>query len=61
MIISVNIRSYLIVHARSHKTTKYLWDKLKSLYESSSMSRRMLLRNRLNAIEMEEGESVSIH
>jgi hypothetical protein len=61
IIISVNMRSYLIVHARSHKTTKYLWDKLKSLYESSSMSRRTLLRNRFNACEMVEGESVSTH
>jgi hypothetical protein len=40
------------------KTSKELWDKLKSLYESSSLSRRMLLRNKLNACRMAEGESV---
>jgi hypothetical protein len=59
MIISVNLRSSLVVHARSCKTAKDLWDNLKSLYESLSMSRRMLLRNKLNACRMAEGESVS--
>jgi hypothetical protein len=59
MIISINLRSSLVVHVRDCKTTKELWDKLKSMFESSSMSQRMFLRSKLNTCKMDEGESVS--
>jgi hypothetical protein len=61
MIISINLRSSLLVHVRDCKTTKELWDKLKCLFESSSMSRRMFLIRKLNTYNMDEGESISYY
>jgi hypothetical protein len=58
MIIIINLRSYLVVHARDCKTAKELWDKMKSMFESLSMSQRMFLRIKLNMYMMVEGESI---
>jgi hypothetical protein len=60
-IILDGVRDHLIPHLAEKKTTKEMWDALKSLYEAKNENRKMALRDKLHSARMAKGESVATY
>ncbi|KAF6149797.1 hypothetical protein GIB67_017530 [Kingdonia uniflora] len=50
-----------LANVAREKTTKGVWEKLKSLYQTKSLSNRLYLKERLHTLKMNEGTSVGDH
>ena len=51
----------VLLNVSEEDTTKKLWDKLGSLYQSKSMVNNLFLRNKLYLLRMNDGDSVIEH
>jgi hypothetical protein len=60
-IILDGVKDHLIPHLAEKKTTKEMWDALKSLYEAKNENRKMALRDKLHSARMAKGESVATY
>ena len=58
-IILDGVRDHLIPHLAEKKTTKKMWDALKSLFEAKNENRKMALKAKLHDTKMGKEESVS--
>jgi ligand-binding SRPBCC domain-containing protein len=57
-IILDKVKYHLIPHLIEKKTTKEMWDALKSLYEAKNENQKMALRDKIHGARMAKGESV---
>ena len=51
----------LILNVSGEDSTKKMWDKLGSLYQSKSMVNKLFLRKKLYLLRMSDGSSVTEH
>jgi len=51
-IILDGVKDHVVPHIAEKETTKEMWDTLKTLYQHTSMQRKMLLENKLRSYQM---------
>ena len=52
VLIRMSIKDNIIPHIRNSKMSKYTWDKLKGLYETSDSNRILFLKTKLLSMKM---------
>jgi len=53
------VKDHLIPHLAEKKTAKEMWDALTKLYQSDNQNQKLALRDKLHAIKMVRGESMT--
>ena len=59
-IILDGVKDHMVPHIAEKETTKEIWDALKTLYQQTSMQKKMLLENQLRAYHMQKGEQIEV-
>jgi len=57
-IILDGVKDHVVQHIAEKETTKEMWDTLKTLYQGTSVQRKMLLENQLRSYQMQKGEQI---
>ena len=52
------VKDHVVPHIAEKNTAKETWDTLTTLYQGSSMQRKMLLENQLRSYQMHKGEKI---
>eukprot|EP01018_Ginkgo_biloba_P009956 Gb_13937 [translate_table: standard] len=60
-IIKMAVTDDCLSHVKDATTTKQAWDNLKAIYETVNESQVLYLRNKLHALKMSQGESITAH
>jgi len=59
-IILNRVKDHVVQHIAEKETTKEMWDTLKTLYQHTSVQRKMLLENKLRSYQMQKGEQIDL-
>ena len=57
-IILDGVKDHVVQHIAKKETAKEMWDTLKTLYQHTSVQRKMLLENQLRSYQMQKGEQI---
>ena len=55
-IILNGVKDHVVPHIAEKETAKEMWDTLETLYQHTSVERKMLLENQLRSYQMQTGE-----
>eukprot|EP00253_Pinus_taeda_P014291 PITA_14291 len=59
-IILDGVKDHVVPHIAEKETIKEMWDTLKTLYQQTSVRRKMLLENQLRSYQMQKGEQIDV-
>lgn len=60
-IILDGVKDHVILHIVEKNTAKEMWDTLTTLYQGTSVQRKMLLENQLQSYQMQKGEQIDLY
>jgi len=60
-IILYGVKDHVIPHIAEKNTAKEMWDTLMTLYQGTSVQRKMLLENHLRSYQMQKGEQIDLY